>query len=147
MLYLLDSNILLYSKMNGMPQHEVVAAWLVQTLSDGGNTVAVCETSVLSFLRISTNSKVFDPPLTYKEAIIFVRSLLSHRDVQFFGSSVQHFSDLTAFMQKHKFSGNLVMDAHLAVLAISTGAVLVTCDRDFKKIPYLKVLDPLAASA
>jgi uncharacterized protein len=145
MLYLLDSNILLYSKMNAMPQHKAVAAWLVQILSEGGNNVAVCETSVLSFLRIATNPKVFDPPLPHKEAASFVRSLLGHRDVQIFGPSAQHFSDLTAFMQKHKFHGNLVMDGHLAVLAINTGAVLVTCDRDFKKVPYLKVLDPLSA--
>jgi toxin-antitoxin system PIN domain toxin len=142
MLYLLDSNILVYSKMNVMPQHGPVAAWLEHTLSDGSNNVAVCETSILSFLRIATDPRVFDPPLPHKEASSFVTSLLNHRDVQVLGAAAQHFKDLTAFLQKNKFNGKMVMDAHLAVLALTTGAVLVTCDRDFKKIPYLKILDP-----
>ena len=141
MLYLLDSNILLYAKMNAMPQHKAVAAWLAETVS-ASDSVAVCETSVLSFLRIATNPKVFDPPLPIKEAESLIRSLLSQPNVQILTSSARHFEALTAFMTKHRFDGNLVMDAHLAVLAVNTGAVLVTCDRDFKKVPYLKLLDP-----
>jgi predicted nucleic acid-binding protein len=35
------------------------------------------------------------------------------------------------------------MDAHLALLALNIGATLVTRDKDFVKIPYLKVLNPL----
>lgn len=35
-------------------------------------------------------------------------------------------------------------DVHLAVLAISIGATLVTRDKDFTEIPYLKILNPLA---
>ena len=142
MLYLLDSNILLYAKLNAMPQHKAVSAWLVDTVS-GDDTVAVCETSVLSFLRDATNNTVFDPPLPINEAASFIQSLLDQPNVQIFNSSARHFSDLTAFIKKHKFDGNLVMDAHLAVLAANTGAVLVTCDQDFKKAPYLKVLDPV----
>ena len=137
-----DSNILIYAKMTGMREHKTAFAWLSATLNDPNSTVVVCETVLLSFLRICTNSKAFDPPLPLDDAIKFVRSLLTRPDVQILRTSAQHFIDVAEFMKKHKFAGNLAMDAHLAVLAISTGAVLVTCDKDFKKVPYLKVLDP-----
>ncbi len=144
-MYLLDSNILLYAKMDAMPEHAEVSRWLAATLSNKGNTIAVCETSILSFLRISTNPKVFDPPLPIKQAQSFIESLLNHPSVQISRTSAGHYLELIGFMKKHNFTGNLAMDAHLAVLALNTGAVLVTRDSDFKKIPYLSIFNPLTA--
>ena len=57
--YLLDSNILLYAKMNAMSEHKIVAKWLETTVSERNNTLHICETSILSFLRIATNEKIF----------------------------------------------------------------------------------------
>jgi len=143
MLYLLDSNIVLYAKMDAMPEHQTVSRWLVKTMSDKGSTVAVCETSILSFLRIARNVKVFNPPLPFDEAVAFVTSFLKHRSVQISRTSPEHYIDVAEFMKKHDFGGNLAMDAHLAVLALGSGAVLATCDKDFKKVPYLKIFNPL----
>ncbi|MBC7901681.1 MAG: PIN domain-containing protein [Saprospiraceae bacterium] len=143
MLYLPDSNILIYAKMTGMEEHKAAFAWLNTILNDADSTIIVCETTVLSFLRISTNKKIFDPHLPYAEAIAFITSFLTHSRVSVSRISPQHFIDVAQFMKKHNFGGNLTMDAHLAVLAISTGAVLVTRDRDFKRISYLKTLNPL----
>jgi len=42
-------------------------------------------------------------------------------------------------------TGPLVMDAHLAALAIEHGATLCTRDADFKRFDGLRVQDPLAA--
>jgi predicted nucleic acid-binding protein len=47
-------------------------------------------------------------------------------------------------MKAHRLGGNFVMDVHLAVTAIQTGAVLVTRDKDFLKLPHLNVVDPLS---
>jgi uncharacterized protein len=41
--------------------------------------------------------------------------------------------------------GKLVMDAHLAALAIEHGATLATSDRDFTRFAGLRVLNPLEA--
>ncbi len=142
MVYLLDSNILIYAKMDGMAVHEVVSRWLSGAVSDPANTIMVCETSILSFLRITTNAKVFDPPLGFDDARIFLESFVNHPNIQIFRPSAPHFIALTDLMKKLKFGGNMVMDAYLAVLAMSTGATLVTRDRDFKKVPYLKILNP-----
>ena len=141
--YLLDSNILLYAKMDSMPEHKIVSKWLEKVISNQSNTINVCETSLLSFLRIATNQKVFQPVLPIGEAEKFIDSFLACPNVNLIPTSPSHYSELIKLMDKHSLLGNLVMDAHLATLALSIGAILVTRDKDFIKIPYLKTLNPL----
>ena len=141
--YLLDSNILLYAKMDSMPEHKTVAKWLEKTVKNQSNTLNVCETSLLSFLRIATNSKIFQPALPVADAEKFIDSFLACPNVNLISTSPAHYTELTKMLDKHNMSGNLVMDAHLATLALSIGATLVTRDKDFTKIPYLKTFNPL----
>ena len=142
--YLLDSNILLYAKMDAMPEHKIVSKWLEATVSDQNNTLHICETSILSFLRIATNEKVFQPVLPTNDAQIFIESFLNCPNVNLLCASAQHFTGVTKLMNKLNLRGNSVMDVHLAVLALSLGATLATHDKDFTKIPYLKTFNPLA---
>ena len=142
--YLLDSNILLYAKMDAMPEHKVVSKWLEATVSDRNNTVSLCETSILSFLRIATNEKVFQPVLPTQEAQNFIDSFLNRSNINLLCASANHFIEVTKLMNKLNLRGNAVMDVHLAVLALTTGATLATRDKDFTGIPYLKIFNPLA---
>lgn len=141
--YLLDSNILLYAKMNAMAEHKIVSKWLEDTVSDRNNTLSICETSILSFLRIATNEKVFQPVLPTKDAQNFIESFLNCPNVNLLCASAHHFLEVTKLMDKLNLKGNPVMDGHLAVLALTIGATLVTRDKDFTKIPYLKIYNPL----
>jgi toxin-antitoxin system PIN domain toxin len=144
MLYLPDSNVLIYTKMAGMIEHRAALAWFTDTLNDNNSTLLLCETVVLSFLRICTNRKVFEPPLPFADAVKFMKALLERSNVQIYKPTAAHFVEVARFMKKHRLGGNLVMDIHLAVTAIQTGAVLVSRDKDFLKIPYLKTVDPLS---
>ncbi len=141
--YLLDSNILLYAKMDSMPEHIVVSKWLEEAVLDQNNNIFICETSILSFLRISTNKKVFQPILPATEATKFIDSFLNCQNVNLVHTSPTHYVDLIELMEKFNLQGNLLMDAHLAFLAMKTGATIVTRDKDFAKIPYLKIFNPL----
>jgi predicted nucleic acid-binding protein len=47
-------------------------------------------------------------------------------------------------MDEAQASGDLVSDAHLAVLAMEHGLTLCTNDRDFARFPNLKWMNPLA---
>ncbi len=143
--YLLDSNILLYAKMDAMPEHKIVSKWLEKTVSDRNNTLHVCETSILSFLRIATNEKVFQPVLPTQDAQNFIESFLNCPNVNLLFAPANHFTQVTKLMDKLNLRGNSVMDVHLAVLALSIGATLATRDKDFTKIPYLKTFNPLAS--
>ncbi len=142
--YLLDSNILLYAKMDAMPEHKIVSKWLETTVSNRNNTLHICETSILSFLRIATNEKVFQPVLPTTDAQNFIESFLNCLNVNLLCASANHFTEVAKLMNKLNLRGNSVMDVHLAVLALSIGATLATRDKDFTKIPYLKIFNPLA---
>jgi len=144
--YLLDSNILLYAKMDSMPEHKVISEWLEETVSDRNNRISICETSILSFLRIATNEKVFQPTLPIGNAAKFIDSFLKCPNVNLLPTSASHYLEVIKLMDKLNLRGNLVMDVHLAVLALTVGATLVTRDKDFTKIPYLKTFNPLAVN-
>lgn len=141
--YLLDSNILLYAVMDAMPEHKIVSRWLEETVSDRNNTLHVCETSILSFLRIATNEKVFQPVLPTDKARNFIAAFLNCPNVNLMSVPASHFIEVTNLMDKFSLRGNLVMDVHLAVLALTVGATLATRDKDFAKIPYLKTFNPI----
>ncbi len=143
MLYLLDSNILLYSKMQDSPEYQHTSGWLTAALADPNNTIVVCETSILAFLRVGTNPRLFDPPLPIKEAREFLECMLLRPNVQIFQPSFSVYSELLDKMEILNLRGDITMDAHLATIAVRVGATLVTRDRDFAKFSYLKVINPV----
>lgn len=143
MLYLLDSNILLYSKIDDAPEHRAVSKWLTAVVADPKNSILLCETSILAFLRIGTNKRLFNPPLPLSEAQAFLDTILVRPNVQIFRPEPKIYSELLDLMDKHGLSGDITMDGHLATIAMRTGATLVTRDGDFDRFPYLKLLNPI----
>ena len=105
--YLLDSNILLYAKMSSMPEHPLVSKWLEQAILDQNNTINICETSVLSFLRIATNQKVFNPILPNADAEVFIDSFLNNSNVNLLYPSANHYLELTKLMDKHNLPASV----------------------------------------
>ena len=65
---LVDANVLLYAVNRDAPQHASARDWLDEALS-GGARVAFCWVVLLAFLRLSTNGRIFDEPLSASEAI------------------------------------------------------------------------------
>ncbi len=146
MLYLPDVNLFVYAKMKGVAEHAAAVAWLQGTLDDPSSSILCCESTLLSFLRLTTNKRIFDPPLPFADAVSIITELLERPDVFMHHPSAEHFVEVAVFMKKYGFGGDLVMDAYLAVTAMNTGATLVTRDNDFDRIPYLKTINPIGKS-
>ena len=143
MLYLPDVNILVYAKMEGVPEHPAAAAWLEGTLADPGSTLLLCESTLLSFFRLTTNKRIFDPPLPFAEALSVITGLMERPNVFIHHPPAELFIEVAEFMKMHRFAGDLVMDAYLAVTAMNTGATLATRDSDFDSLPYLRTINPI----
>ena len=143
MLYLLDSNILLYSKIEDAPENRAASEWLTATIADPNNCVLLCETSILAFIRIGTNKRLFDPPLPLSEARAYLDTLLSCPNVQLYQPDSMTYFEMLDQMEKKGLSGDITMDTHLATIAMRTGATLVTRDGDFGRFRYLKILNPI----
>jgi len=99
--------------------------------------------SILAFVRISTNPRILELPLTTGEAIKIVSSWLARANVTVLSPGDRHWEIMQNLLVEGQATGPLVTDAHLAALAIEHGATLASADRDFARFPGLKLLNPL----
>jgi uncharacterized protein len=140
-----DANLLLYAYHPRAEQHERSRTWLEATLS-GPDTVGFAWLSLWAFLRIATNPRVFERPLSTEEAAAAVSAWLSQPAAEILEPGERHWDILRGLMRDGQAAGPLVMDAVLAAIALEHGATLCTTDRDFSRFPKLKWTNPLAAA-
>lgn len=143
MTILVDANLLLYAYHPKADEHEASRAWLEQILT-GTELVRFAWLTLWAFLRIATNRRVFERPLSAPEAEVAVSSWLGQPGAGILEPGERHWDILRALMKDGQTAGPLVMDAVLAALAIEHGATLHTTDRDFSRFPGLKWTNPLA---
>jgi len=140
---LVDANVLIYAQAAQLPQHEPARAWLEDGLN-GTERLGLPWPSLLGFLRIVTNRRLFDPPVTIEAAWATVREWLGREQVWIPSPTARHAEALGTVLASGGVSGNLVPDAHLAALALEHGLTLVSCDRDFARFPAIRWIDPLS---
>jgi toxin-antitoxin system PIN domain toxin len=139
---LIDTNLLLYAYDSSSPRHARARIWLEQVLS-GEEPVRLAWMTILAFLRISTNSRALASPLTMGEAVERVASWLEQPVTAVLDAGERHWKILEQLCAEAQVRGALVMDAHLAALAIEHGAILQTVDKDFARFTGLRYVDPL----
>lgn len=139
---LVDANLLLYAYNKSAPEHAAARGWLEGALSSS-ELFGLSWQSILAFVRIGTNPRAFEQPLSLVEASAAVTAWLHRPMVRVLAPGERHWEILKGLMKEGQASGPLVMDAHLAALAIEHGAVLYSTDRDFSRFPKLKTINPL----
>jgi toxin-antitoxin system PIN domain toxin len=139
---LVDANLLLYAYHPKADQHDASRAWLETTMS-GSHLVRFAWVTLWAFMRLSTNRRVFERPLSVPEAQGVVSSWLAQPAVGILEPGERHWEILQVLMSGGQTTGPLVMDAALAALAIEHGATLHTTDRDFSRFAGLRYINPL----
>ena len=140
---LVDANVLLYTYDPRSEHHERCRSWVEKAFS-GEEPVCMAWVTILAFIRISTNPRIFEASLSAQEAIAIVSSWLARPAVSILEAGEQCWEILRALLVEAQVTGPLVMDAFLAALALENGATLVTTDRDFSRFPTLKLGNPTA---
>ncbi len=140
---LIDANLLLYAYHSKAEQHQASRMWLEGALS-GSEVVRFAWLTLWAFLRISTNPRVFEVPLTAREAQTAVSAWLARPIVGILEPGERYWEVLRGLMNQGQAIGPMVMDAALAALAVEHGATLHTTDRDFLRFPGLKWRNPIA---
>lgn len=140
---LVDANLLIHAYNADSPFHEAAGNWLEKVLS-GSETVGLPWIVLLAFLRISTHKKVFPQPLAMTEAEDIVTNWLKQPGVEILNPGEKHWSILRKLLSPCQVRGPLVMDAHLAALALAREATLYTTDNDFERFTELRWKNPLA---
>jgi toxin-antitoxin system PIN domain toxin len=139
---LVDANLLLYAYHPRAAQHETSRAWLEAMLS-GPELVRFAWLTLWAFLRIGTNPRVFERPLSMSEAEAVISSWLAQPTAGILEPGERHWEILRALARDGQSTGALVMDAVIAAIALEHGATLHTTDRDFSRFPGLKWTNPL----
>ena len=140
---LVDNDILIYALIQRMPHHKKAKVWLDEALKDRYVPIAVSVVSVLAFIRISTNPKVFSPPHSIDYVEKNLLPFLAHPNIRILHPEADHFTSLLKLMSYGNMGENDTMDAHLAALALSTGARLATNDKGFSRFKGLRLINPL----
>ncbi|TFH16835.1 MAG: type II toxin-antitoxin system VapC family toxin [Lentisphaerales bacterium] len=139
---LVDANILLYAEDQLSPHHAKARTWWDAELSSS-SPVCLCWTVLGAFIRIGTNPRVFERPLSLDQAIARIQSWLDQPCTRIVNPTERHWVVFQQMLRDGQAVANLVTDAHLAALAVEHGCQLVSTDSDFVRFPGLQWRNPL----
>jgi len=142
---LLDANILIYAHVSSFRQHLAARDWQDQQLN-GSGPVGLPWPSILAFLRLATNPRIFERPESIGEAWRQVHAWLACETAWIPQPTERHAELIGEFLALPGMHGNLVPDAHLAALAVEHGLTLCSTDGDFARFRGLRWLNPISAS-
>ena len=138
-----DANILVFAVNAAAPEHDLARGWLECQLN-GDRRVGLPWESLTAFVRLVTNPRAFARPLTPSEAWDIVEAWLAVPVAWIPVPTERHAAVLGDLVHRHRLSGNLVPDAHLAAIAIEHGAEVVSGDTDFARFDGLRWRQPPA---
>ncbi len=139
---LVDANILIYAHVPDLPYHEAARRWLEDQLNNSPH-VGLPWPSLLAFVRLVTNPRIFESPVSIAEAWSRVEEWLALPSVWIPQPTERHSKIVGDLLRRVVDRPALVPDAHLAALAIEHGLTLYSTDRDFARFPGLRWSNPL----
>jgi len=137
----LDVNILVRAFREDTAKHRETRSWL-QAAAGGTESIALPDETLVGFLRLVTNHRVFRTPTPPEQALAFCEALLAAPSVVRLHPGSRHWGLLGALVREQSLRGNDVPDAHLAALCLEHGATLATLDRGFARFRGLRVVEP-----
>lgn len=140
---LVDANILLYAEDRLSPRHDAARQWWDDQLS-GSAPVCLCWIVMSAFIRIGTNPRVFEHPLSLEQAVGRVQSWLDQPCTRIIRPTENHWFIFRQLLTESNAVANLVTDARLAALAVEHGCELASTDADFSRFSGLKWKNPIA---
>ncbi len=138
----LDANLLVYGYDRSASQHKKARAWLEEIFAMR-DVVGLPWQAISAFLRFMTNRRLPGTRLTPERASQIVDGWLEQPNVRVLVPGEQHWAILRRMLVEGQASGSLVSDAIIAALAIESGGVLYSADRDFARFPGLRWENPL----
>lgn len=137
-----DVNLLLYAYDAKSPFHESSRDWLKAVLDN--EQVFLSWHTITGFLRIVTHPRALAHPTTISKAVSIVQKWLELDNVHIVSFEKRSWPIFVKMLVEGQAFGDLVMDAHIAAIAVSCGATVATTDRDFTRFPGLQFTNPIA---
>ena len=137
-----DVNTLVYAFHRDTAEHEPVAGWLDSVLA-AGEPLLLPDVVLTGFLRVVTNRRIFTDPAPAQQALSFVEALRTASASRALHPTGAAWHQLARLIENDSYLvGNLVPDAWIAALAISSGAQVATADAGFARFEGLAWFNP-----
>jgi toxin-antitoxin system PIN domain toxin len=137
----LDVNVVVAAFRADHTHHTDVRPWFDQLFaSDTG--VVVPDFVWVGFLRLVTNTHIFEVPSTLAEAFEFVDAVVAspaHRSIPGLPDGLDVFKETCLAGDAR---GNLIPDAYIASVARAHASPVATLDRDFRRFDDLQIVEP-----
>ncbi|MCP4657477.1 MAG: type II toxin-antitoxin system VapC family toxin [bacterium] len=101
---LVDANLLIYAYDRTNPYHERARSWLENVFS-ASEPVAISWINILAFLRITTNSRLFEKPFSIAEAAARVDEWLEQPNVVILEPGREHWTILRDLLTSADIKG------------------------------------------
>jgi toxin-antitoxin system PIN domain toxin len=130
-----DVNVLIAASRSDHPHHKTAYACMDEAMAAcaEGASLKLMPMVVASFLRLVTNSNIFNQPTPVEEAVGFLDALFAVPGVEMPGLGTG-WPMLRQLCIEKKLAANDIPDAWIAAAVIQLGERLVTFDADFKKL-------------
>ena len=96
-----------------------------------------------AFVRLMTNRRMLAHPVVPTQAVDWVRGWFDFPHIVPINLGAEHLTHMRRLLEAVGVGGNLVMDAHLAAMAIENQAELQSNESDFARFSRLRWRDPL----
>ena len=140
----LDANVLIYASDESSTFYRKAVDFLGERV-EGSDLLCLTWPTIMAYQRISTHPAIFKNPLSPAVAWSNISRLLSRPRVRVIGEQsgfLREYEDVTSAFSVR---GNHVPDAHLATILRQNGVkTIYTADADFRKFPFLEVVNPFA---
>jgi uncharacterized protein len=142
-MYLVDADILIYATDSDSEHHDGARDWLDESTAGVPRSVGLPWPSLLAYLRLVTNPRMYSPPAAPADAWQRVEDWLSRPAAWIPVPGPAHQQVLAEIVRACHPTGNLVPDAHLAALAREHGLTVVSTDTDFARFSGITWLNPV----
>lgn len=142
-MFVIDTNILVYAVDRNATHHGACRRLLTEVRRQHDPWFLTWGI-VYEFLRVTSHPRVLRRPLATAQAWDFLQALFASPSMEFLSETERHPAIAADIFREHpRLSGNLVFDAHTAILMRENGVrSIYTKDTDFQQFRFLKVLDP-----
>ena len=138
-----DINMLLYAHKPDDPSYDGASHWW-RNLLEGEEEVGILWTVALGFLRMMSSPVDGLPRMSPVSASALMAAWFEHAHINILNPGDDHMRILLECLTVDGSSSNLVMDAHIAAVALEHDAEVHSRDADFARFPGLRWVNPLA---
>jgi hypothetical protein len=138
-----DINLLLYAEIDAFPQHATTRRWW-ESVMNGERQVGIAPVCLFGFLRLATNRRILEEPLTVENAVARVQRWLERPHVVVLVPGTRHLETAFRLLRALGTGGNLTADVQIAAHAVEYNGEVWSNDTDFARFEGVPCVNPLA---